>query len=103
MKQLNSTEIKSQIQSARSNLPSIRSLDDYYKHIVVTIGDTQAFYSYDSLIAYTLPNEKIVLTNYWDYSKSTTKYLSQYLGRNKQEIRQAIADFTYILEDNPCI
>ena len=103
MKQLNSTEIKSQIQSTRSNLPSIRSLDDYYKHIVVTIGDTQAFYSYDSLIAYTLPNEKIVLTNYWDYSKSTTKYLSQYLGRNKQEIRQAIADFTYILEDNPCI
>ena len=103
MKQLNSTEIKSQIQSARSNLPSIRSLDDRYKHIVVTIGDTQAFYSYDSLIAYTLPNEKIVLTNYWDYSKSTTKYLSQYLGRNKQEIRQAIADFTYILEDNPCI
>ena len=103
MKQLNSTEIKSQIQSTRSNLPSIRSLDDYYKHIVVTIGDTQAFYSYDSLIAYNLPNQKIVLTNYWDYSKSTTKYLSQYLGRNKQEIRQAIADFTYILEDNPCI
>ena len=103
MKQLNSTEIKSQIQDTRSKLPSIRSLDDYYKHIVVTIGDTQAFYSYDSLIAYELPNGKIVLTNYWDYSKSTTKYLSQYLGRNKQEIRQAIADFTYILEDNPCI
>ena len=95
--------IKAQIQNTRSNLPSIRSLDDYYKHIVVTIGDTQAFYSYNSLIAYKLPNGKIVLTNYWDYSKSTTKYLSQYLGRNKQEIRQAIADFTYILEDNSCI
>lgn len=103
MKQLDSTEIKFQIQNARSNLPSIRSLDDYYKHLVVTIGDEQAFYSYDSLIAYKLPNQKIVLTNYWDYSKSTTKYLSQYLGRNKQEIRQAIADFTYILEDNPCL
>ena len=103
MKQLDSMAIKAQIQNTRSNLPSIRSLDDYYKHLVVTIGDTQAFYSYDSLIAYKLPNGKIVLTNYWDYSKSTTKYLSQYLGRNKQEIRQAIADFTYILEDNPCI
>lgn len=103
MKQLDSMAIKAQIQNTRSNLPSIRSLDDYYKHIVVTIDDAQAFYSYDSLIAYTLPNEKIVLTNYWDYSKSTTKYLSQYLGKNKQEIRQAIADFTYILEDNPCI
>ena len=103
MKPLNSTEIKSQIQSTRSKLPSIRSLDDHSKHIVVTIGDLQAFYSYESLIAYTLPNEKVVLTNYWDYSKSTTKYLSQYLGRTKQEIRQAIADFTYILEDNPCI
>ena len=103
MKQLNSMAIKAQIQSTRSNLPSIRSLDDYYKHIVVTIGDLEAFYSYDSLIAYTLPNQKIVLTNYWDYSRSTTKYLSQYLGRNKKEIRQAIADFTYILEDNPCI
>lgn len=103
MKQLDSMAIKAQIQNTRSNLPSIRSLDDYYKHLVVTIGDTQAFYSYDSLIAYKLPNGKIVLTNYWDYSKTTTKYLSQYLGRNKQEIRQAIADFTYILEDNPCI
>ena len=103
MKQLDSMAIKAQIQNTRSNLPSIRSLDDYYKHLVVTIGDTQAFYSYNSLIAYKLPNGKIVLTNYWDYSKSTTKYLSQYLGRNKQEIRQAIADFTYILEDNPCI
>ena len=103
MKQLDSMAIKAQIQNTRSNLPSIRSLDDYYKHIVVTIGDTQAFYSYNSLIAYTLPNEKIVLTNYWDYSRSTTKYLSQYLGKNKKEIRQAIADFTYILEDNPCI
>ena len=103
MKQLDSTAIKAQIQNTKSNLPSIRSLDDYYKHIVVTIGDTQAFYSYNSLIAYTLPNEKIVLTNYWDYSRSTTKYLSHYLGKNKKEIRQAIADFTYILEDNPCI
>lgn len=103
MKQLDSMAIKAQIQNTRSNLPSIRSLDDYYKHLVVTIGDTQAFYSYDSLIAYKLPNGKIVLTNYWDYSKTTTKYLSQYLGRNKKEIIQAIADFTYILEDNPCI
>lgn len=103
MKQLDSTAIKSQIQDTRSKLPSIRSLDDYYKHIVVTIGDLQAFYSYDSLIAYTLPNGKVVLTNYWHYSKTTTKYLSQYLGRNKKEIMQAIADFTYILEDNPCI
>ena len=103
MKQLDSMAIKAQIQNTRSNLPSIRSLDDYYKHLVVTIGDTQAFYSYNSLIAYKLPNGKIVLTNYWDYSKTTTKYLSQYLGRNKKEIIQAIADFTYILEDNPCI
>lgn len=103
MKQLDSMAIKAQIQNTRSNLPSIRSLDDYYKHLVVTIGDTEAFYSYDSLIAYKLPNRKIVLTNYWDYSKSTTKYLSQYLGKNKKEIIQAIADFTYILEDNPCI
>lgn len=103
MKRLNSTAIKSQIQDTRSKLPSIRSLDDYHKHIVVTIGDLEAFYSYNSLIAYTLPNQKVVLTNYWDYSKTTTKYLSQYLGRNKKEIRQAIADFTYILEDNSCI
>ena len=103
MKQLDSMAIKAQIQNTRSNLPSIRSLDDYYKHLVVTIGDTQAFYSYDSLIAYKLPNGKIVLTNYWDYSKTTTKYLSQYLGKNKKEIIQSIADFTYILEDNPCI
>lgn len=103
MKQLNSIAIKAQIQNTKSNLPSIVSLDDYYKHLVVTIGDTQAFYSYNSLIAYKLPNGKIALTNDWDYSRSTTKYLSQYLGKNRKEIIQSIADFTYILEDNPCI
>ena len=94
-----------EITAIKSNLPTIRSVDDYYKHIALTFPNKgiTAFYSYDQLITYKKENKPRILTDKWDYSKTTTKYLSQYLGKNIAEIKQAISNFEFILEDNPCL
>ena len=97
MKQQEITEIKSQ-------LPTIQSLDNYYKHISLRFpSGLTAMYSYNTLVTYKVPDKPRILTSDWDYYKSTTKYLSQYLGKNKAEIKKAIASFEFILEDNPCL
>ena len=91
------TEIKSQ-------LPTIQSLDNYHKHISLHFpSGLTAMYSYDTLITYKFQDKPRILTSDWDYSRTTTKYLSQYLNKNKAEIRKAIENFEYILEDNPCL
>ena len=97
MKRQEITEIKSQ-------LPTIQSLDNYHKHISLSFSSgLTAMYSYNTLITYKFQDKPRILTTYWDYSRTTTKYLSQYLNKNKAEIRKAIENFEYILEDNPCL
>ena len=97
MKQQEITEIKSQ-------LPTIQSLDDYYKHIVLHFPlGLSAMYSYNTLITYKAPHKSRILTSNWGYPRTTTKYLSKYLGKNKAEIKKAITSFEFILEDNPCL
>ena len=97
MKRQEITEIKSQ-------LPTIQSLDNNSKHIALHFpSGLSAMYSYNTLITYKAPDKPRILTSAWDYSKSTTKYLSQYLGKNKAEIKKAIASFEFILQDNPCL
>ena len=95
---------RQEITEIKSKLPTITSIDDYYKHIVLHFPEgLTAMYSYNTLITYKWKNKPRILTSDWDYSKTTTKYLSQYLGKNKAEIREAITNFEYILEDNPCL
>ena len=97
MKQQEITEIKSQ-------LPTIQSLDDYYKHIALHFpSGLSAMYSYNTLITYKAPHKPRILTSNWEYPRTTTKYLSKYLGKNKAEIKKAITSFEFILEDNPCL
>ena len=97
MKRQEITEIKSQ-------LPTIKSIDNYHKHICLRFpSGLSAMYSYDTLITYKFQDKPRILTSDWDYSKSTTKYLSQYLGKNKAEIKKSIASFEFILQDNPCL
>jgi len=61
------------------------------------------FQSYDSIIV-----EKIVWNdrtdikldeNYWDYSRTTSKYRGQFLGENTAETRSKIKSGEYILAD----
>lgn len=94
-----------EITEIKSHLPSIKSIDYNGNHISISLPSKRitAFYSYEQLITYKQENKPRVIIPKWDYSKTTIKYLSQYLGKNKAEIKQAIANFEFILEDNPCL
>lgn len=70
---------------------------------IVHEADKRSFFSYDTLIA-TDDYEAgtTTLTNDWNYSKTTTKYLARYLGIDgagaTAEIRRRIADGRYTVK-----
>ena len=59
------------------------------------------FQSYDSLIAFKpFGNSKIQLDkNFWDYSRTTSKYRNQFLNETKKETEKMIASKSYLLKD----
>ena len=60
----------------------------------------RVFQSYDSLIAIKIDG-KIYLCEYWDYSRTTMKYLNWWLGGySKKEIEKGIKEGEFILLEN---
>ena len=57
-------------------------------------NDTTEFYSYGTLIAVLHKGWELYLTSYWDYSRTTTKWLLEFMRRfvwvdtNSKEIRK---------------
>lgn len=53
------------------------------------------FQSYDSMIAF-VPYHGIIQldSNYWDYSRTTSKYRNRFLGLTTDQIKQRIKDKT---------
>ena len=54
--------------------------------VIMQAGNKEIFQSYDSIIAIR-ENGKILFSNHWDYSRTTMKYLGQFLNSNGKEIR----------------
>lgn len=85
------------------NLPKVRSLcspktgREVPNQFVIFIGDREYFQSYSSIIGYIDRSDKsgsveIVLDeNYWDYSRTTTKYRNEWLGWDTAKTRENIA------------
>lgn len=69
--------------------------------IVIHSGYDDYFQSYNSVIAHVCKNGRVTLDKtYWDYSRTTLKYLKQFLGVNSVgEIRENIASGKYLLAD----
>ena len=58
------------------------------------------FQSYNKIIARTWKGRCTVLDErYWNYSRTTSKYLNQFLGETSSEVRRKVKDGTYRLED----
>lgn len=56
-----------------------------------------SFYSYNTLIA-ERKGDKVYLTDKWDYSATTLRYLCQFLGvKSKKDIEQGIKEGKFIL------
>lgn len=73
---------------------------------IITTKDATYFQSYNSLIAkISKRNGRIYLDPfYWDYSRTTSKYLYSFLGEfyryglNKKEIQKMSADYESIIQ-----
>jgi len=60
-------------------------------HSTINIKDIGVlFISYNSKVAFRDRDGKITLGEDWDYSRTTVKYLGQWLGKSKNEIRQEL-------------
>lgn len=53
--------------------------------------------SYESIIARWVDGERPLFSPHWDYSKTTMKYLGQFLNSNAKEIRQKFKDGEYVV------
>ena len=72
-------------------------LDSAKKQLVMTGNQEEKFYSYGSLIVIKKSN-KVSLTNLYDYSKTTMKYLNKFLGTSSiSEVRKNIKSGNYSL------
>ena len=63
------------------------------------------FQSYDSVVAFK-PNsseEKIRVGVDWDYSRTTMKYVGQFLGQNTAKTRKDINDEVILVDYDLCI
>ncbi len=69
--------------------------------IVVNLNTERYFFSYGTLIAKWTGTKYILDSYYWDYSRTTLKYLKQFLAttKSKKEIQQAI-NTNYYSEGN---
>jgi len=57
-----------------------------------------AFQSYDSIIAIKYDDDRVVLDkDYWNYSRTTSKYRSQFLNETTKETQQKIDEGIYEL------
>lgn len=79
-----------------SNLSSPRSYRPVANQYNLTMKNGRAFQSYDSLIAVRY-NGKLYLTDYHDYSNTTSKYATEWTGYTTQERRQGLKDGRFIL------
>lgn len=68
-------------------------------HYTIHCDSGVAFQSYDSIVAFRDTNGKIYLGSDWDYSRTTMKYLGQWLGQNTAETRKDLASGRFVLDE----
>lgn len=71
-------------------------IETYAKNqVVIQSGDNVTFQSYDSVIATKDTNGIVHLSEHYDYSRTTMKYLKMFLGHGIAETRKLIESGKY--------
>ena len=69
-------------------------------HLTIESEYGVAFQSYDGVVAFEdYKTGKVYLGKHWDYSRTTMKYLSKWLGANAKEIRNRLETGVYTLDE----
>ena len=82
-----------------SNMSSPRSGRKVHNQFNLTFEHGCGFQSYSSLIG-VIHNGQVYLTDKHDFSSTTSKYCSQWLGYYTEERRKKLANEEYILIEN---
>lgn len=82
-----------------SNMTSPNSGREVPNQFYLNFEHGYGFQSYSSLIA-VIHNGQVYLTDKHDFSSTTSKYCSQWLGYNPAERRKKLANEEYILIEN---
>lgn len=83
------------------NLPSPRAGNAVANQFIITTNNGTYFQSYSSIVAKVDKNGQVWLSSYWDYSRTTMKYLYQFLSEfgwydiNANEVRRLIKVGTF--------
>ena len=64
---------------------------------VITDGDVEYFQSYKTIIAKYVDGQVYLDATPWDYSRTTSKYLNQFLNATSKEVRDRVAMGDYPL------
>jgi hypothetical protein len=64
---------------------------------ILSTPEFRAFQSYDSIIVKRTGQNIELDERYWNYSKTTSKYRSQFLGETTKETQEKIDNGTYTL------
>lgn len=88
-----------------SNMVSNKG-NDVPNQFIIIDGEWEIFQSYKSIIAkknrYNQKNTVVLDSYYWNYSRTTSKYLSLFLDSTTIETKKRIKDGTYTLANlNP--
>jgi len=80
-----------------SNLESSKG-NKVFNQFEINASNGRYFQSYRSIIAY-IPNDGTIQLDerYWNYSRTTSKYRSQFLGETTKETERKIKEGKYIL------
>lgn len=75
-------------------LCSTRTGNEVANQVVVVFENGEVFYSYKSLIAIVIGG-KVYLTEKWNYSRTTSKYLNEFLRQDRKTVHERIASGEY--------
>jgi len=67
--------------------------------IIIRSNNARYFQSYGTIIARVYKGKTTLDVNYWDYSRTTSKYRCMFLGETTQETKKQIKSGEYKLSD----
>jgi len=81
-------------------MQSSRSGNPVPNQFIISTDKGTYFKSYDSVIALETWGGQVIITDDWNYSKTTSKYTCEFLNMSLQEIKKAIKSGQFTLDNN---
>ena len=82
-----------------SNIVNPNNYNKISNQFVINTNDAEIFQSYNSIICKITGNKVYLDANYWNYSRTTSRWRNVFLNESTQETKKKIKDGVYTLTD----